>query len=602
MIRVADYVMKRLTEEGVRHLFYVPGGQCVFLMDALRRAEDLTGIGVHHEQAAAMAAIAYSQYREHLGACLVTTGCAGTNTMTGVLHAWQDSLACIFISGQQAPEHTTHCSDLPLRQIGVQEADIVRLVEPITKYAHMLTNPKEVGIVMDRAIHQATTGRPGPVWIDIPLPVQNSMVDEATLERETYEEERQAPSEAELGMIAEALSKAERPVVFAGHGVRSAHAVHQLRTFVEQYQLPVVFTRFSVDLLEYTHPLNMGVVCSFSANRYANFLVQNADLVLCIGNRLSIDTTGPAQKEFARAARVIVIDIDQTEHQKDGVHIDNLVFADAGATLEGLIQARFQMPDTKPWIDRINHWKQIFPDIHNPEAQTADPIDIKYFFNRLSSHLPENVVALSDAGTTGAMTSANCHLGPRGRMIHAYAQGEMGFVLPGALGAAAAVPDAAIVAVSGDGSIMMNLQEFQTVVRNHFNIKLIINSNDGYSGVRHGQRAHFRGKTIGTGSADGLDFPDFGRVAEAFGIPYVCVSRPDQIDESLDKLFETEGPCILEVRTDPDQVDLHNGFVRYNKREMGYRPIEDQAPWLDRELFFKEMIIEPLPASSGTPV
>ncbi len=655
MIRVADYIIKRIAEEGVKHLFYVPGGQCVYLMDAVRRAEEaneITSISTHHEQAAAYAAIAYSQHTKNLGACLVTTGCAGTNTMTGLLHAWQDSIPCIFISGQQAPEQTTHeyfkKTGVRLRQIGVQEADIVQLVQPITKSAVMLTDPADVAYEVDRAIYMAKEGRQGPTWIDVPLPVQNSMVDEDGLRRyDKYIEYANAfkayhdaedksvlsqnmgndsikpdrieasstlvqalgkplVSDGDIEYVIDALKKAERPVIFAGHGVQSAHAEEELRRFVEWTHIPVLFTRFSVDMLECDHPYNMGVVCSVSANRHANFIIQNSDLVIAIGNRLSIDTTGPEQGQFAREAQIIVVDIDETEHQKEGVSIDKFIKADAKdflrkalAVVEKDISSIGSGQDA--WIDRCNHWKNVLSG-YEYENKTSDIIVFKQFLKKLTEHLPEKSTVLADAGFTGAIISSNVHMKKGDRLIHAYAQGEMGFVMPGACGAACADPEGTIVSITGDGSAMMNLQELQTFVRNDFNIKLIINSNYGYSGVRHGQKAHFRGKSKGTDPSNGLDFPDFGKLSEAFGIRYIKIDKPIEIDEKLDVLFCDNKPAICEVNTDPDEFDLHNALVMYGKRKFGFRPIEDQSPFIDRDVFFEEMIVEPLEESSGKPM
>lgn len=613
MIRVADYIMKRIVQEDVKSLFYVPGGQCVYLMDALRREESLNGISVHHEQAAAMAALAYAHYNNHLGACLVTTGCAGTNTMTGVLHAWQDSIPCIFISGQQNIQHTTRASKLPLRQIGVQEADIVKLVSPITKYAVMLTDAEDVAYELDKAIYEATHGRKGPVWIDVPLGIQNSMVDEEKLRRYIPKEELKILSDEDENYIISCIEQAKRPVIFAGQGVRSADAKSELYNVAEKYHIPVVFTRLSVDLMEYDHPYNMGVVCSVSANRYANFIIQNSDLVLNVGCRLSIDTTGPEQKQFAREAKVIVIDIDEVEHQKDGVKIDRLVLADAKNALQKLYLADAKVTGDE-WIDKCNHWKQIFPDydssVLDKNCLNYEVINIKYFLDRLSKKMPENTTLLADAGMTGAIVSANCHLKESDRMVHAYAQGEMGFVLPGSFGVARAVMDeeavlndiGTVVAITGDGSFMMNLQELQTLVRNQFNIKLIINNNNGYSGVRHGQKAHFRGKSIGTDSSNGLDFPDLSKISVAFGIRFVKIEKTSEIDDKIQELFCEEGPCICEVLCDPEQFDLHNALVMYGKRKFGFRPIEDQSPFIDRDIFFEEMIVEPMETSWGKPM
>ena len=599
MIRVADYIMNRIMEEGVKHLFYVPGGQCVYLMDALRRAENLEGISVHHEQAAAMAALSYAQYNNHLGACLVTTGCAGTNTMTGVLHAWQDSIPCLFVSGQQNVNQTIRGCGLPVRQIGVQEADIVTLVSPITKYAVMITKPEEIAYQLDKAIYEATSGRKGPVWIDVPLNIQNSMVDETKLEHYIPQNLKPQLSLEDAEYIKKCFDEAERPVLFAGQGVRSAGAVDALRAVAEKYHIPVVFTRLSVDMMEYTHPYNMGVVCSVSANRYANFIIQNADFVLNVGCRLSIDTTGPEQEQFAREAKIVAVDVDEVEHKKNGVKLERVIIADAKNTLEEILHLDCKETNDE-WINKCNHWKTIFRS-YEDDVVEKEQIDIKYFLDRLSNVLPANTTLLSDAGMTGAIVSANCHLKKGDRMIHAYAQGEMGFVLPGAFGAACA-SDGTIVAIAGDGSIMMNLQELQTLMRNQFNVKLIINNNDGYSGVRHGQKAHFRGKSIGTDPSNGIDFPQFSKIADAFGIRYVKIKNTSDIENGLAEVFAKSDPCICEVFSDPEQFDLHNALVMYGKRKFEFRPIEDQSPFIDRDVFFDEMIVQPLETSWGKPV
>ena len=601
MIRVADYIMKRLEQEGIRHLFYVPGGQCVYLTDALRRSENIKGISMHHEQSVAMAALSYGQYNERLGAGLVTTGCAGTNTLTGVLHAWQDSIPCIFISGQQNVEQTTANSELELRQIGVQEANIVKLVSTITKYAVMLTKPDEVAYQLDKALLLAMTGRKGPVWIDVPLNIQNAMIEEEKLERYTDREQERIPNvtEVQISSVINDFSKAKRPVVFAGLGVRSAGAIDKLRVFAEKNHIPVVFTRPAADLFPYKHEYNFGVCCSVGAARHANFMVQNSDYLLVLGNRLSIDTTGPQQKDLAREAKIVVVDIDEIEHSKDGVRIDQFIHADVNEFLEEMNKANIKQTDSW-WLEKCNHWKDIFLP-YPEEAKTKNPIDVKYFLDMLSRELPEHCAVLSDAGMAGAVVPSHCHLGENGRLLHAYAQGEMGYTLPGAVGVSC-LCDGPVVAISGDGSFMMNLQELQTVIRNQGNIKVIIINNNGYSGVRHGQKAHFRGKSIGTDSSNGLDFPDFKKVVEAFGIRYCKISNVEEVETKIGMIFEHDGPFVCEVMCDPEQYDLHNALVMYGKRKFGFRPIEDQSPFLDRDTFFEEMIVEPLETSYGKPM
>ncbi len=601
MMRVADYIVKRIYEEGTRHVFYVPGGQCVYLTDALRRNKNIESVAMHHEQAAAMAALSYALFDNNLGACFVTTGCAGTNTMTGVLHAWQDSIPCIFVSGQQPYGQTIKASGLPLRQVGVQEADIETIMSSITKFSITVEDEKNIAVYLDKAIYLAKSGRKGPVWVDVPLNIQNAMIDEEKLDRFPPQgQPYQAISDIDLQFVADAVNSAERPMILAGHGVRSASAVAELQKFSRKFSIPVAFTRFSYDMFPYADDLNMGVVSGAAgASRYGNFAVQNADLVISVGCRLAIDTTGPEQDKFARGAKVIVIDIDQVEHSKNGVKIDRFICGDAGDFLRRI--AAYDLRKTSfQWLNTCRHWKEIFQ--YQSEWSSGEHlVDLKVFAERLSERLPEHSVLVSDAGLTGAMVPAASKIKLSDRMIHSYAQGEMGYSLPGACGIAT-IAEGPVISYTGDGSFMMNLQELQTLVRNQFNIKIVIMNNNGYSGVRHGQRAHFRGKTIGTDPSNGVDFPDYGKIAAAFGIPYCKAENTAGIDGAIEEILRSEGPFICEVMCDPDQTDLHNALVTYGKRKFGFRPIEDQSPFIDRETFFREMIVEPLEESSGTPV
>ena len=599
MIRVADYIIKRIAEEGVKHLFYVPGGQCVYLCDALRRSEEIVGIGMHHEQAIAMAALSYSLYNNNFGACLVTTGCAGTNTLTGILHAWQDSIPMIVISGQQSYDQTVKASGLPLRQVGIQEADIETIVKPITKYAITVSDANEIAYHMDKAIYLAKEGRKGPVWIDVPLNIQNSMVNEDNLARFKPETENTRHNADYLDEFMQRYNKAKRPVLLVGQGIRYADAVDEVNALIEKLRIPTVFSRLAFDIVPYTNECNFGVVGAGGANRFANFTIQNADLVLSIGCRLAIEVTGPERDQFAREADVVVVDIDEVEHSKKGVHIEQFIKCDAKAFINKLLSTGMKKAEDW-WVEKCKHWKDIFP-IYPKDLNKTAPIDIKYFINKMSERFGEKSVVTADAGLTGAVTNGACKLGKGNRNIASIAQGEMGYSLPGAIGVSFLTDDT-VFSVNGDGSIMMNLQELQTIVRNQCNIKIIIINNNGYSGVRHGQKAHFRGKSIGTDPSNGLDLPDYGKIAQAFGIKYVKINGYDEIELGLDAITSDNKPAICEVVCDPEQVDLHNGLVMYGKRKFGFRPIEDQAPYIDRDLFFKEMIVKPMETSSGTPV
>ncbi|MBE5923182.1 MAG: thiamine pyrophosphate-binding protein [Lachnospiraceae bacterium] len=603
MIRVADYIIKRISEQGVKHLFYVPGGQCVFLCDALRRSEEVEGISMHHEQSCAMAALSYALYNNTLGACLVTTGCAGTNTMTGILHAWQDSIPMIVVSGQQSYDQTVKASGLPLRQVGIQEADTETIVSPITKYAVTVSDAEDIAYHIDKALYLAMNGRKGPVWLDVPLNIQNSMVNEEKLKRFIPEEKSLVISDETIKDTVDAIKTSKRPIILAGQGIRHSGGVEIFNELIEKFQIPVVFSRFAYDTVPYENELNFGVVGAGGANRYANFAVQNADLVISIGCRLAIEVTGPNREQFAREAKVIVVDIDEVEHSKNGVHIESFIHGDAKDFMEKLVNCEIEAKWPE-WIDKCKHWKEVFalyPKELDEKTDDNEPIDIKYFLNKMSGCFGEYSVVTSDAGLTGAVTNGSCKIGRNNRAIASLAQGEMGYSLPGAIGVSFLTKDT-VFSVTGDGSFMMNLQELQTVVRNNSNIKIVIINNNGYSGVRHGQKAHFRGKSIGTDPSNGLDFPDYGKIAAAFGLSYVKIEKYSEIKQGLEKLTKDNNPAICEVMCDPEQVDLHNGLVTYGKRKFGFRPIEDQAPYVDRDLFFEEMIVEPLETSYGTPV
>ena len=609
MIRVVDYIMKRIAEEGVDQLFYVSGGQCVYLCDALRRSEQINPVAMHHEQAAAMAALSYSEYTNNFGACLVTTGCAGTNTLTGVLHAWQDSIPMIVISGQQSYENTIKGVGYPYRQIGIQEADTERIVTPITKYAVTVPDASEIAFHIDKAIYMAREGRKGPVWLDVPLNVQNAMVDEDKLERFTPDnlDAESSASAGDIEYVIDAIKKAERPILHIGYGVRSADAIAEMKHLVELTHIPVTFSRRTYDMMPYDAPFNMGVLNGAAGGqRYANFAVQNSDLLITIGSRLCKDTIGGNADTFAREALKIVVDIDETEHQKPGVKIDKLVVSDAKKFLLSLNDNLEKLGDLddvqthNEWIDKCNHWKQIFDD-YSTAYTSNEMLDAKYAMRKVTESMPVGSVVVSDAGFTGAAATA-CSVFKEGDgLVHSFAQGEMGFSIPGACGVASTT-DKPVIAFEGDGSLMMNLQELQTIVRNQFNIKIVIINNNGYSGVRHGQKAHFRGKSIGTDSSNGLDFPDFGKISGAFGIKYSKASNVDELSTAIKDMYSADGPYVLEIMTDPDQFDLHNALVMYGKRKVGFRPIEDQSPFIDRETFFNEMIIEPLEESSGKPI
>ena len=590
--RMVDYLMDRLYEAGVHHVFFVPGTGDMHLTVAHARKEELTAISMHHEQAAGMAAITYAKCNEKLGACVVTTGCGGTNAITACLHAWQDSVPCIFISGQAARHQTIRNSNVLLRQKGRQEADIVSIVTSITKWAVMINEPQDSASIIDKAIFTATTGRKGPVWLDIPLDVQSAIVDTDAMAHYECKEEKPIISAEDMKEIQSALANAQRPVLLVGNGVRLAGGLDALRAFVEKVGVPVVYSRLGHDFMDVDNPLYIGMIGMLGATRAGNFAVQNADLVICVGCRLSINTTGYEYEKFAREAKVIVVDIDAVEHQKQTVKIDKFVLSDARAFFEHMLSVSYLSIDA--WREKCAHWKKAFPTCEETRKQ-GERIDMYWFMQALSDALPNNVTIVSDAGNSYYITTSGVHVNPskRQRSITSAAQAEMGYTLPATIGASFAT-DELVVGVSGDGSVMMNIQDMATLAFHNRNIKLFIMNNNGYSSIRQLQNSSFRGRLIGCDPGSGLGMPNFESVIKAFGLQYARLEGSENLPLKIADVLAMDGCVVCEVMCETEQEFLMVTTAMNSKRRMVMRPLEDQAPFLDREVFNSEMIIEPL--------
>ncbi|OQP85837.1 thiamine pyrophosphate-binding protein [Rhizobium rhizosphaerae] len=595
-MRVADYIMQRLEEAGIGHVFLVTGRGALFLTDALAKNTALTPISVHHEQSAAFAAVAYAHQREGIGACLVSTGCASTNAMTGVLCAWQDGLPCIFISGQNTLKETTRHTGLPLRTYGQQEADIVSLVTPITKYATMITAPEQIVEAMDKALTLANSGRKGPVWIDVPLDLQSAQIDPAAIARAEIVLERPAPSDEDIQAVLSALSSAERPVVLIGSGVRGAGAQKAFQRFVERHRLPVTFAASAPDTYGGGHDLSIGSVGAMGCSRAGNFAVQNADLVLVLGCRLTSLTTGPDFCKFARAARTIVVDIDPAEHGKETIRIDRLVHADLAIFLDRLEAAEPAADAARHagWVETCRRWKALFAEVE-PAFRHEEKVDLYELAERLPAHLPPRATLVTDSGLNEVILPSNMRFGAEMTCVHPALQGAMGFALPATIGASFAGGSDAVVAVIGDGSIMMNLQELETIRFHALPVKIIVINNNVYSIIRRRQQDMFRKRVIGTDPETGVSCPDFSKVADCFGLSYLRIDHRDDLDQGLAAMMQRVGPVLCEIMGRPDQEYIELGQARsLADRRFVRRPLEDQIPFLDRELFLREMIVEPI--------
>lgn len=590
-MRLADYVINRIYEEGAKHIFMVTGRGILYLSDAVAKNKDITPVSVHHEQSAAYAAVAYAQYNEEIGACLVSTGCASTNTVTGVLNAWQDGVPCIFVSGQNKLHETVRYTGINIRTFGSQETDIIPIIKPITKYCTMIDNPKSVAYEMDKALYFAKNGRKGPVWIDIPVDVQNMRVEPNELERYIPDDIIFNPNPEDIQYIREELRKAKRPVILIGSGIRSANAVSEFIEFVKDNPFPVTFACSAVDTYGVDNELSIGAVGSIGGTRAGNFAVQNSDLLLVLGCRLSPMTTGSEYEKFARAAQVIVVDIDSIEHSKNTVRIDKLITSDIKEFLAQLKNEDLKCAD-KEWIEKCIHWKTIFPKCED-KYRTSKRIDLYYLADCLSRVMAGDSVLLSDAGLEEIIMPSTVNFKAGWRCIHPVSQGSMGFALPASIGAyyASNLP---ITSVIGDGSIMMNLQELQTIKYYNIPVRILIINNNVYSVIRTRQKDIFRTRTIGTDDTNGVSCPSFKKVAYCFDIPYMIIDNKDDLEVKLAELFSVDGPIICEVIGDENQEFIRNSYAFNSQRRIVNRSLEDQAPFMDRELFLKEMIIDPI--------
>lgn len=595
MQRVADYIAEYIHQLGVKNVFMVSGGGMMFLSDGLAQHPHLKVICTHHEQAAAMAAVGYAKFNESYGAAYITTGCGGTNALTGLLDAWQDNVPCIFISGQCKRKETVRNSGLPLRQFGVQEADIIPVVQPMTKYAVMVNEPEKIAWHLDRAAYLARSGRPGPVWLDIPMDVQGATIDETNLERfdpaceqTTYQI---APTSEALDKVSGLLAAAKRPMIVAGQGIRLAQAIPVFRKFIEEYGIPVVASRLGIDMLPSDHPLFIGRIGN-KGDRAGNFAVQNADLVLVIGSRLSVSSTGHEYQTFAREAKIVIVDIDPVEHQKNTVRIDYFINADARNFLERCKPQK--LTNYSAWSDTCLKWKKKWP-VCLPEYATSEKVNLYYFVDCLTRMMKSDAVLVSDAGSAFYVASQGGQFNNEQRYVTSGGQADMGYSLPAAIGASAARGNGEVLAITGDGSLQMNIQELQTIAHNRMPVKLFVWNNDGYLSIRASQSKFFEGRFIGTDSTSGVSFPDTGKIAAAYGIKFFRVNSSRELEAVLKEVLAFDGPAICEVMCIRDQ-EIVPTVASYRKADgtMVSRPIEDMYPFLDRDEFRQEMIVKPL--------
>lgn len=602
-IRVSDYLAKRIAEAGVRHVFMIAGGGAMHLNDAIGKNKDLEYVCNHHEQACAIAVEGYARTTGNLGVTVVTSGPGGTNTLTGVLGLWLDSIPGMFISGQIKYDTTVESSGLPLRQLGDQEANIIAIVKSITKYAVMVRDPKSIRYHFEKALYLSFNGRPGPVWLDIPLDVQAAMIEEDELLPYSQAEDRicfdAEVVKVQAASIIERLRAAERPVFMAGNGIRLAGAMDLFHEVVDLLGVPVQTAMGGNDVIHSDHPLFFGRP-SVTGDRSSNFIIQNADVLLTIGVRLGVRTVSYLFKAFARAAYRIVVDIDPAELKKPTIFPDMPVHCDAKVLLEEMArQLRCNpLPRKEHWIEWCQERRRRYPSV-TPEWRTQkDYVNPFHFVDTLSDELaPSDVIILAN-GSANTCTFQAIKLKKGQRLFTNSGCASMGYDLPAAIGACFANDRKRVICIAGDGSIQMNLQELQTIVHHKLPIKIFLLNNNGYTSIRLTQDAYFPGDYIAADPSSGVSFPDIQKICAAYGIPSNQVANHEGLLERIHQTLVTPGPALCEIMMSPDQP-LYPKLASEVKPDgtMVSKPLEDMFPFLDRAEFLENMLIDPWDSS-----
>jgi acetolactate synthase-1/2/3 large subunit len=590
-VRVADYIFRRIADEAIEHVFFVPGGGAMHLNNGLLHEPRLTAVSMLHEQGAAIAAETYARTSARFGVASVTSGPGVTNALTGVAGAWLESTPTLTISGQV--KRADLRGDSGVRQLGVQELDAVAIVSPITKYAVCLMDPDRVRYELEKCLHLMRSGRTGPVWLEVPMDVQASEIDPDQLPG--FAPAPQASTElsdATVDRVAELLRASVRPVILAGNGVHAAAAEGALRALIETAGLPTLTTWIAADLLEFDSPYYVGR-CGTAAPRGPNFAVQNADLVLSIGCRMDFSITGFDRTQFARAADVVVVDIDASEIAKLGDLPALGVVSDAKRFLDALLQRIPSEPlPIDDWRARCERWKTAYPVVLPEYRAQTEYVNSYVFAETLCDEMAEGDVLVP--GSSGAALDTfwlTARLKRGQRSLPTGSLGAMGYGLPATIGACLGAGVQRTVSVDGDGGFVMNIQELEVVRRLRLPIKYFVLNNDGYASIRSSQSGYF-GEVIGADQRSGLTLPDITSVARSFGIATVRVDSQVELRSVVRNALRVDGPIVCEVMVNPEQAIGPRVATRLaGDGRMVSTPLEDLSPFLDRDELAENMII-----------
>ena len=594
----AEYIFKYLADKGVRHVFLVTGGGAMFLNEALRKEKRLKYVCNLHEQACAIAAEGYARVTGTPGVVSVTTGPGGTNAITGVAGAWLDSIPMLIISGQVKCETCmTFYPELTLRQLGDQELNIIDVVRPITKYAAIIRKPEDIRFELEKAWYLCQNGRPGPVWLDVPLDIQSSVIDASQLRGYVPEQEILPPevTDTQIVRIVEKIKNAKRPVIVAGNGVRCGKAVSLLREFAEKHNVPFLTSISGIDLIESEHPLFFGRP-GILGERSANFIMQNSDFLLVLGTRMGLRVIGYAYEKTARAAFKVMVDADAGELQKPTFKPDIPVHADAGDFLKKLLPAVPQdWRSSQDWLDYCRRLKNQYPVVTDEHRSRTDYVSTYAFAELIGKKCADNAVVVTGNGVAYTSTFQAIPVQKNMRVFANQGCASMGYGLPATIGAAFAGEGKEVICLTGDGSLQMNIQELQTIKNYDLPLKLFVYNNGGYLSIKLTQKAFFNGNFVGSEAGSGIVLPDLEKLAAAYGLPFRRFRNNAEAEKYLPGVLSHSGPVIVEVMTDPFEVlSPKAASKQLADGRIVSAPLEDLSPFLPRDEFFANMFIPPV--------
>jgi len=547
-MRLSDYVIQFLRDKyEIDTVFTVSGGGCIFLIDSLGTTEGVNYVATHHEQAAAIAAEGYARMNNKLGACVITSGPGGTNALTGTLCNWLDSIPVIYISGQVNKEMTTNYTGLPLRQLGDQEFNIIESVKNMTKYAVQVNDSSEIRYHLEKACSLATSGRPGPVWIDIPLNVQSVNIEPDELDGYNDVIESFSPSQLEIDSLLEKWNQAKKPLMVVGNGIRLSGGIEELYKTLKSSNIPVISAVNGNDIVNDDYEYYCGRFGTH-AQIGANNLLSECDFLLSVGSRLYVRQTGYNFEGFAKQAYKVHVDIDENELNKPTLFTDLKIHSDAKEFLKLLNSQNLPETDTD-WLDECFEWSCV-PKVLPKHRNKTEYASHYAFIEKLSESMPKDHHIVTSDGSANVVTMQVMNLKDNQRLITNTGCAPMGYGLPAALGAAT---HHKVVCIEGDGSLHLNIHELQTMKHYNLPIKLILLNNDGYTSIKISQKAFFNGRFVASEKNSGVSFPNFEKVIKAYDLPYYSIENNQSINPTLEEFLAHEGPAVLEVFTDPEE-------------------------------------------------